>query len=148
MRTILGCVGRWRGAGTHTDTRCCLKVTDEVVISDLGQPYLVFERLITADTGVLAMMTGFFRCAGPGRVRAGIAFAGGYVNLAEGEVARTDDGGFEAHLLADAWSQSCVAPMDATEMWIGCHGDALTLDLDVLMSSGVWMRTKSVLARA
>lgn len=124
-----------------------MEIIDEMVMSDIGEPYFVFERVVSAEGRVVALLTGFVTCVGPGRLRAGMAFAGGFVQLAEGQVIATDDGGFDAHLLADVWSHPDLAPVDATEMWIGCHEDELTLSLEVLLASGAYRRITSVLTR-
>lgn len=147
LEDIRGCVGHWVGCGTCDTTDGRVDVADAMVVSDLGEPYFVFERLMRAPGGVLARLTGFVACAEPGQMRTGMALDGGFVQLAEGPVVASDDGGFDAHLLADVWSHPDWALVDATEMWIGCHGDELTLSVEVLHTRGTLTRTTSVLTR-
>lgn len=87
-------IGTWRGTGSgHYPTIESFSYTEELVFSDVGKPFLVYQqRSWSPDGQPMHMETGFLRSPTSSTVELVLAQPTGHSELAEGTLTSTADG--------------------------------------------------------
>lgn len=122
-------IGTWRGEGSgEYPTIESFSYSEELVISDVGKPFLRYEQRTWSPQGApMHTELGFLRAPNPDQIEFVIAQPTGQTELLEGALIEITSG-FRVELSGRIMNTSTAKHVDATRREIQVAGDLLVYD--------------------
>ncbi|WP_040836756.1 peroxynitrite isomerase [Nocardia brevicatena] len=130
---LAGLLGTWRGSGAgEYPTIEPFGYLEEIDFGHIGRPFLTYRQRTrsTEDSRPLHAETGYLRCPRPDRVELVLAHPTGIIEICEGPLTVTDDGGIRLELKSTVIGRTRTAkPVTELGRSIHQYGDIIEYTL-------------------